>query len=71
MPMHRRSETREPGTELAGRAEDNLRFIRETMERAGFGNIQSGHGFAPNGKGGYAYFDTVDELGFILEAVEI
>jgi methylmalonyl-CoA/ethylmalonyl-CoA epimerase len=43
----------------------------DTMERAGFANIQSGHGFAPDGKGGYAYFDTVAELGFILEAVEI
>jgi methylmalonyl-CoA/ethylmalonyl-CoA epimerase len=43
----------------------------ETMERAGFANIQSGHGFAPDGKGGYAYFDTVGALGFILEAVEM
>jgi methylmalonyl-CoA/ethylmalonyl-CoA epimerase len=43
----------------------------ETMERAGFANIQSGHGFAPNGQGGYAYFDTVGALGFILEAVEM
>jgi catechol 2,3-dioxygenase-like lactoylglutathione lyase family enzyme len=43
----------------------------ETMERAGFPNIQSGHGFAPSGKGGYAYFDTVGALGFILEAVEM
>jgi methylmalonyl-CoA/ethylmalonyl-CoA epimerase len=41
------------------------------LERAGFANIQSGHGFAPNGKGGYAYFDTTDALGFILEAVEM
>lgn len=43
----------------------------ETMERAGFANIQSGHGFAPDGKGGYAYFDTLGALGFILEAVEL
>jgi methylmalonyl-CoA/ethylmalonyl-CoA epimerase len=43
----------------------------DTMERAGFANIQSGHGFAPDGKGGYAYFDTVGALGFILEAVEM
>jgi hypothetical protein len=41
------------------------------LERTGFANIQSGHGFAPDGKGGYAYFDTVDALGFILEAVEM
>jgi catechol 2,3-dioxygenase-like lactoylglutathione lyase family enzyme len=43
----------------------------ETMEREGFPNIQSGHGFAPDNKGGYAYFDTVGALGFILEAVEM
>jgi len=42
-----------------------------TLENAGFANLQSGHGFAPNGKGGYAYFDTTDVLGFILEAVEM
>jgi methylmalonyl-CoA/ethylmalonyl-CoA epimerase len=41
------------------------------LERAGFANLQSGHGFAPTGTGGYAYFDTTDALGFILEAVEL
>jgi methylmalonyl-CoA/ethylmalonyl-CoA epimerase len=41
------------------------------LEQDGFANIQSGHGFAPDGKGGYAYFDTTEALGFILEAVEM
>jgi catechol 2,3-dioxygenase-like lactoylglutathione lyase family enzyme len=41
------------------------------MERAGFPNLQSGHGFMPSGTGGYAYFDTTNALGFILECVEI
>jgi 4-hydroxyphenylpyruvate dioxygenase-like putative hemolysin len=41
-----------------------------TLEAAGYPNIQSGHGFVPSGKGGYAYFDTTAALGFILEAVE-
>jgi methylmalonyl-CoA/ethylmalonyl-CoA epimerase len=50
---------------------DSLDETIETMERAGFPNIQSGHGFAPEGKGGYAYFDTVGAVGFILEAVEM
>jgi catechol 2,3-dioxygenase-like lactoylglutathione lyase family enzyme len=41
------------------------------FERAGYPNLQSGHGFAPAGSGGYAYFDTRAELGFVLEAVEL
>jgi len=41
------------------------------LEAAGFANIQSGHGFAPSGRGGYAYFDTTPALGFVLEAVEM
>jgi catechol 2,3-dioxygenase-like lactoylglutathione lyase family enzyme len=43
----------------------------ETLERAGFANVQAGHGFKPSGTGGYAYFDTTAALGFILECVEI
>ena len=42
-----------------------------SLEQAGFANLQSGHGFPPHGKGGYAYFDTTAALGFILEAVEM
>ena len=41
------------------------------MEAAGFEVIQSGHGFAPNGTGGFAYYDTVQSLGYVLEAVEL
>lgn len=41
------------------------------LERAGFPNVQAGHGFKPSGTGGYAYFDTTAALGFILECVEI
>jgi catechol 2,3-dioxygenase-like lactoylglutathione lyase family enzyme len=41
------------------------------LERAGFPNVQAGHGFKPAGTGGYAYFDTTAALGLILECVEI
>jgi methylmalonyl-CoA/ethylmalonyl-CoA epimerase len=41
------------------------------MEAAGFGVIQAGHGFAPDGTGGFAYYDTVRSLGYVLEAVEL
>lgn len=50
---------------------DSLDDSIAALEAAGYPNIQSGHGFAPNGKGGYAYFDTTHELGYILEAVEM
>lgn len=50
---------------------DSLDDAIAALEDAGYPNIQSGHGFAPNGKGGYAYFDTTHALGFILEAVEM
>jgi methylmalonyl-CoA/ethylmalonyl-CoA epimerase len=41
------------------------------MEAAGFDVIQAGHGFAPQGTGGFAYFDTAHSLGYVLEAVEL
>lgn len=50
---------------------DSLDDAIAAIEAAGYPNIQSGHGFAPNGQGGYAYFDTTHALGFILEAVEL
>jgi methylmalonyl-CoA/ethylmalonyl-CoA epimerase len=50
---------------------DSLDATIAALETAGYPNIQSGHGFAPTGKGGYAYFDTTHVLGFILEAVEM
>jgi catechol 2,3-dioxygenase-like lactoylglutathione lyase family enzyme len=50
---------------------DSLDETIAALEAAGYPNIQSGHGFAPDAKGGYAYFDTIHELGFILEAVEM
>jgi methylmalonyl-CoA/ethylmalonyl-CoA epimerase len=42
----------------------------EQMGRAGFGPIQAGHGFGLDGDGGFAYFDTTRELGFLVEAIE-
>jgi len=51
-------------------AVDSLDGAIASMERAGYGCIQLGRGFGLDGDGGFAYFDTEDELGVVLEAVE-
>ena len=43
----------------------------ERMAAAGYPLIQSGRGFGADGSGGYAYFDTIADLGLILELVEV
>lgn len=48
--------------------------IHETMAvvtRAGYETIQWGAGYGLDGTGGFAYFDTVRELGIIVEAIEV
>ena len=44
--------------------------IRE-MEEKGFPLIQSGRGMGVDGDGGYAYFETENALGHIIEAIEL
>ena len=40
------------------------------MAHAGYECIQHGYGFGPDGSGGFAYFDTERELGYLVEAIE-
>ena len=40
------------------------------MASAGHVPIQTGRGYGLDGDAGYAYFDTLDELGYLLEAIE-
>jgi catechol 2,3-dioxygenase-like lactoylglutathione lyase family enzyme len=40
------------------------------MERAGFACLQHGYGFGADGSGGFAYFDTERQLGYLVEALE-
>ena len=50
-----------------------VRSLDETMKRmaeAGYECIQHGYGFGADGSGGFAYFDTERELGYLVEAVE-
>ena len=49
----------------------SLERATAAMERAGFATLQAGLGFAPAGRGGFAYFDTVAALGYVIEAVEL
>jgi methylmalonyl-CoA/ethylmalonyl-CoA epimerase len=42
----------------------------EQMGEAGYECVQHGYGFGADGSGGFAYFDTEAELGYLVEAIE-
>ncbi|MFI0420070.1 VOC family protein [Spongiactinospora sp. 9N601] len=44
--------------------------IRE-VTASGVGLLQSGSGYGQDGDGGFAYFDTEDGVGLIVEAIEV
>ena len=41
------------------------------MRQSGYEPIQTGRGYGADGDGGFAYYDTVAELGIITEVVEV
>jgi len=41
------------------------------LQDAGYELLQSGVGFGQDGTGGFAYFDTITDLGVILEVIEV
>ena len=50
-----------------------VRSLAETIElmaQAGYECLQHGYGFGADGSGGFAYFDTERELGYLVEAIE-
>jgi catechol 2,3-dioxygenase-like lactoylglutathione lyase family enzyme len=49
---------------------DDIDDAVATMERLGFPVVQTGRGLGVDGDGAYAYFDTVEALGCMLEAIE-
>ncbi len=49
---------------------DSLGAAVERMTADGYEAVQTGSGFGAAGDGAYAYFDTVADLGFLVEAVE-
>lgn len=49
---------------------DDVRRAIEEMAAAGYPLWQAGLGSGADGSGGFAYFDTTDALGLIVEAIE-
>lgn len=49
---------------------DDLDAAIREMAELGFAAVQTGRGLGVDGDGGYAYFDTVDALGCMLEAIQ-
>lgn len=43
----------------------------DAMSGLGYELIQSGRGYGADGDGGFAYFDTTNDLGIITEVLEI
>lgn len=50
---------------------DDLDAAIRDLEARGYPMIQSGRGYGVHGDGGYAYFDTVAQLGTILEVAQV
>jgi catechol 2,3-dioxygenase-like lactoylglutathione lyase family enzyme len=49
---------------------ESLDATIERMAQAGYECVQHGYGFGADGSGGFAYFDTEAELGYLVEAIE-
>ena len=50
---------------------DDLDVAINDMESKGYRLLQSGRGIGTKGEGGYAYFETGNALGCIVEAIEM
>ena len=60
-----------PGLHHLGFYVNSLQEAIAAMTGSGLPPIQWGYGTGPDGTGGFAYFDTVDSLGYYLEAIEV
>lgn len=49
---------------------DDIEMAIAEMQALGYEVVQAGRGLGVDGDGAYAYFDTVDALGCMLEAIE-
>ena len=67
---HEWLDRRGPGLHHVAVEVDSLDETTAAMEAAGYPLLQLGLGFGPDGDGGFAYFDTQEDLGVIVEAIE-
>jgi methylmalonyl-CoA/ethylmalonyl-CoA epimerase len=63
-------EARGYGLQHLGFIVPSLKNAVERMTGLGFEVIQQGVGYGLDGDGGFAYFDTVEHLGVLVEAIE-
>ncbi|MGH2690440.1 MAG: VOC family protein [Actinomycetota bacterium] len=63
--------TRGYGVQHLGARVDNVEAVTDELVSAGYDVIQSGHGYGLEGDGAFAYFDTQQDLGFILECIQV
>lgn len=59
-----------PGLHHLGFVVEDVHATTEAMRRAGFAVIASGSGYGLDGDGGFCYYDTVDAIGYVTEAIE-
>lgn len=64
-------EQRGYGLHHIGTVVDDLAGAAGELRAAGFAEIQTGAGYGMHGDGGYAYFDTLEALGLIVELIEV
>jgi hypothetical protein len=50
---------------------DALDDTIDGMRSRGIACLQHGYGFNPDGSGGFAYFDTEAQLGYLVEAIDL
>jgi methylmalonyl-CoA/ethylmalonyl-CoA epimerase len=63
-------ETRGEGPHHVGIIVDSVADAIDQMAAIGYEAVQTGAGLGPGRDGAYAYFDTTDALGLMVEAVE-
>jgi hypothetical protein len=63
--------TRGEGFHHVGYVVASVDATSAAMKELGHAVIQSGHSFGADGDGVFAYYDTTDSLGFIVEACEL